>query len=119
MNIGDKISKSIKEGKWLNISYINKNGENTFYWIAVKDIDVLSKKLYVSMFNDKKSMNTFDSWIYFENIQSAEIIDLATYEVPDSLINKIEANIGKFDWLNYDHFNHNILNYYQDSVLVL
>ena len=29
MNIGDKISKAIKEGKWLSISYINKNDENT------------------------------------------------------------------------------------------
>ena len=38
MNIGDSVSKAIKEGKWLNISYINKSGENTFYWIAVKDI---------------------------------------------------------------------------------
>jgi len=35
MNIGDKISKAIKEGKWLSISYINKNDENTFYWIAI------------------------------------------------------------------------------------
>ena len=31
MNTGDIVSKAIKEGKWLNISYINKNDENTFY----------------------------------------------------------------------------------------
>ena len=38
MNIGDKVSKAIKEGKWLNISYVNKNDETTYYWIAVLDI---------------------------------------------------------------------------------
>ena len=114
MNIGDKISKAIKEGKWLNISYINQKGENTYYWIAVKDIDLDSHKLYVTAFNDKKSMKTFEYWIYFENIQQAEIIDLASYDVPDDLINKIEKNLSKCAWLNYDHFNHNVLNYYAE-----
>ena len=114
MNIGDKVSKAIKEGKWLNISYINKNGEKTFYWISVKDIDFDQKRLFVSMFNDKKSMNSFETWIYFDSIQSAQVIDFTSYEVPNSLINKIESNFSKCKWLNYDHFNHNILNYYAE-----
>ena len=114
MNIGDTLSKAIKEGKWLNISYINKNDENTFYWIAIKDIDFNRKSFYVSMFNDKKSMNSFDTWIYFESIQSAEVIDFTSYDVPDTLINKIENNLSQCAWLNYDHFNHNILNYYAE-----
>ncbi|MBO4594454.1 MAG: hypothetical protein J5697_01990 [Clostridia bacterium] len=48
MEIGGIISKAIKESKWLNISYINKNGENTFYWIAINDIDFERKTLFVS-----------------------------------------------------------------------
>ena len=52
MNIGDKVSRAIKEGKWLNVSYVNKNDENTFYWIAVKDIDFDTKRLFVSMFKN-------------------------------------------------------------------
>ena len=118
MNTGDIVSKAIKEGKWLNISYINKNDENTFYWIAIKDINFESKKFFVSMFNDKKSMNTFDSWISFDSIQNAEIIEFSSYEVPDNLINKIEHNLDKCKWLNYDHFNHNILNYYIECNLL-
>ena len=114
MNIGESISKAIKEGKWLNISYINKNNENTFYWIAIKDIDFDKKTFFVSMFNDKKSMNTFDTWIYFENIQSAEVIEFSSYERPDKLITKIEENLARCVWLNYDHFNHNVLNYYSE-----
>ena len=112
MNIGDKVSKAIKEGKWLNVSYINKNDENTFYWIAVKDIDFDKKRLFVSMFNDKKSMDTFNTWIYFDNIKNAEVIEFSSYDTPNKLIHKIENNLNKCKWLNYDHFNHNILNYY-------
>ncbi len=114
MNIGDKISRAIKEGKWLNISYINKNNENTFYWIAIKDIDFNRKSFYVSMFNDKKSLDVFDSWIYFDSIKSAEVVDFVSYDVSEKLINKIEKNLNKCVWLNYDHFNHNVLNYYSE-----
>lgn len=114
MNIGENISKAIKEGKWLNISYINKNGENTFYWVAIKDVDLDRKTFYVSMFNDKKSMNVYDTWISFQNIQSAEVITFSSYDRPDSLIFKIENNLDKCEWLHYDHFNHNILNYYAE-----
>ena len=64
------------------------------------------------MFNDKKSMDVFDAAVYFDGIQSADIIDFSSYEVPDSLIEKIEKNLSKCSWLNYDHFNHNVLNYY-------
>lgn len=71
MELGDKISKAIKEGKWLNISYINKNGDNTFYWIAIQDIDYKTKNLKVVGYNDKKSFDTFEGWISFDNIKSA------------------------------------------------
>ena len=118
MNIGDKISKAIKEGKWLSVSYTNKNEENTFYWLAIQDIDFNSKRLLVSIFNDKKSMDTLEAWIYFENIKEAHVIDFSSYDVPEQLINKIENNLDKCSWLNYDHFNHNILNYYIECNLL-
>ena len=114
MNISDNISKAIKESKWLNISYFNKNDENTFYWVAIKDIDFDKKTFYVSMFNDNKSMETFEAWIYFKNIQNAEVIEFSSYDRPDKLITKIEKNLDKCTWLNYDHFNHNVLNYYAE-----
>lgn len=112
MNISDKISKAIREGKWIDISYINKNNDNTYYWIAVKDIIFESKQLIVSIFNYNKSIETIDAPIYFDKIQSAEIINFSSYEVPDKLIEKIESNLSKCSWLNYDHFNNNVLNYY-------
>lgn len=114
MNIGDKISKAIKEGKWLEISYINQNAENTFYWIAIQDIDFINQKLFVSIFNDKKSFDVFNSWIYFNNIKDAKVIEFSSYDTNYKLINKIERNLDKCEWLSYEHFNNNILNYYDE-----
>lgn len=118
MNIGDNVSRAIKEGKWLIISYINKNEENTFYWIAVKDIDFYARKLFVSMFNDRKSMQTMDTWISFDNLKSAQIVEFSSYDVPEKLIDKIENNLDKCEWLQYDHFSHNVLNYYMECNLL-
>lgn len=112
MNIGDNISKAIKEGRWLHISYINKSNENTNYWIAINDIIFDQKKFKVRMFNPSISMDTIDADIYFDRIQTAEVIENTSYGVPDDLVDKIEKNLSKCEWLNYDHFNHNILNYY-------
>ena len=39
------ISDAIKRGKWLDISYKNSNNEITYFWIAIKDIDLKGKKL--------------------------------------------------------------------------
>lgn len=114
MSIGENISKAIKEGKWLHISYINQKKENTIYWIAIKDINFDRKSFTVAMFNPNKSMkvNDKDAFVFFENIRKADIIEFSSYDVPDTLINKIEKNLSKCTWLNYDHFNHNVLNYY-------
>ena len=114
MNIGETISKAIKESKWLNISYLNKDGEITFFWVSVLDINHRNKTLKVSLFNDKKSLTSLNGWINFENIKSAQIIEFSSYEIPIALLEKIENNLDKFEWLNYDKFNHNILNYYAE-----
>lgn len=112
MNIGKSISKAIKEGKWLDISYINQSGTKTYYWIAVNDINFDEKKLKVRMFNSTKSMDVFETWIAFDKIQSAQVIDLTSYDVPEKLVEKIERNLDKVQWLEFDSFNHNVLNYY-------
>lgn len=114
MNVGEIISKAIKEGKWINISYHQSDG-NTTFWIAVLDIaDNKKRKLKVSMFNDAKSLNALDVEIYFDKIISARIIDFSFYQPPTDLIEKIEKNLDKYQWLNYDSYNHNILKYYEE-----
>lgn len=106
------LSEGIKKGKWVDISYKNSQNETTYYWIAIKDIDLINKTLRVSIFNDRKSLNTIDTTIKFENILSAKILEFTTYETPLELIQKIESNREDAKWLKYETFNNNILRYY-------
>ncbi|MBO4695175.1 MAG: DNA helicase [Clostridia bacterium] len=112
MDIGESISKAIKESKWLKISYVNKNKENTFYWIAIKDINFKRKSLFVTIFNENKSTEVLDTWISFDGIKSAQVIDMTSYDRSDDLVEKIEKNFRLCPWLHYDLFNYNVLNYY-------
>lgn len=114
MTVGNTISKAIKEGKWININYQQKDAV-TIYWIAVIDIvDFENRILKVLIYNDKKSLNTIETCIKFDKIISAKVIEMSMYETPSNLIYKIEKNLIRCGWLNYDKFNHNILNYYKE-----
>ena len=111
-NIELVISEAIKNGKWIDISYRNNQNEITYYWIAVKDIDLKKKHLFVSIFNDQKSLDSLDAVIKFDRILSARILEFTTYETPNELINKIEQNRESAKWLKYETFNNNILRYF-------
>lgn len=111
-NIELVISEAIKTGKWIDISYINSKKEITYYWIAIKDIDLKKKLLYASIFNNQKSLNSLDATIKFNSILSAKILEFTSYETPIELINKIEHNKEDSKWLKYETFNNNILRYY-------
>ena len=106
------IAESIKKGKWIDISYKNNKNEITYYWIAVNDIDLKSRKISATCFNDQKSLECLNIKINFDNILSAKILDFSTYETPIELINKIEKNREDAKWLKYENFNNNILRYY-------
>lgn len=41
------IFKAIHEGKWLKIEYRNKGEEITKFWIGIRDLDILNRKLIV------------------------------------------------------------------------
>lgn len=114
MDILNHISKAIKEAKWLEITYQNKQHDTTQYWIAIKDIEPKSRELTVDMFNASKSMDSVRAKISFDRIKSATVLNFCTYEGADKLAAKIESNLDKFQWMNYDHFNHNVLNYYAE-----
>lgn len=111
-NIELLISESIKSGKWLDISYKNKNNEITYYWIAINDIDLKNKCIDAYIFNDKKSFDCLKANISFDRILSAKLLDFTTYEVNEKLIKKIETNKEDAAWLKYEYFNNNILKYY-------
>ena len=111
-NIELVLSEGIKTGKWIDISYKNSQNETTYYWIAIKDIDLKKRIIYASIFNDQKSLNCLDAIIKFDNILSAKLLHFTTYDTPLELINKIEKNREDAKWLKYESFNNNILRYY-------
>lgn len=118
MNIGSNISKAIKEGKWLSIRYQQDN-EVTTFWAAIKDINIDSKVFQVTLFNDMKSLDVISkAYIRFEKIISAEVIEFSDYEVPEELIEKIEDNLSKLSWLDFDRYDNNVLNYYNECSLL-
>lgn len=115
----DSVSKAIKESKWLDISYENKNGENTSFWISIEDIDFEKRSFRVNEFNINKTPHIrTDALVYFDKIKEAKIIELSCYDREDKLINKIENNLSLCSWLRYDHFDHNVLNYYTECNLL-
>lgn len=114
MNVGEIVSQAIKENKWIVIEYLNKENELTNYWISVIDVLPKERKLTVNIFNHTKSYESFSTDIKFDKIQSAKIIEFSNYDVSPDLIDRIENNPKDYEWLNYDKFNHNILNYYNE-----
>ena len=61
-------SKSIQSGKWLQIEYDNTTDQKrTFFWIAIEDIEIPSRRMKVKMFNPEKSRDVLDGTVYFDN----------------------------------------------------
>lgn len=104
------IGKAIREGKYLNITYKNKDGEITPFWISILDINA-NDELYVNMFNVTKDEPILNAKIFISSIQTAEILKFSHYDVTDTLIKKIDEDISlqKYD---FDRFDNNVLNYY-------
>jgi superfamily I DNA and/or RNA helicase len=120
-NIGNVISKAIKESKWLSVEYLNSNNDLTYFWCAIKDIEIVNKKLLIDAFNVQKSDNTSDGlltdiFISFEGIKKAVVVEGTNYSQNTSLITKIEANLSNLTWLNYSSFNNNTINYIRDCL---
>ncbi len=115
LSIGKTISKSIKENKWLNIKYINKNKEESSFWCAIIDIIIEKKSFKVEIFNVFKGIDAKSGSIYFNSITEAKVVEGTYYEVNQELIKKIELNIDKLEWLEFDNFNDKILEYYAEA----
>ena len=110
--IGREISKAIKENKWLKIAYRNTSNQVTYYWIYIMNINPRERKLYTSLFNDNISLDAkLTSWIYFDSILDAEVINLTCGRNNEKLIQKIESNPSAYDFLEYDEYSINTLYY--------
>jgi hypothetical protein len=64
------IGKSIREGKYLSITYKNRNGEISPFWISILDINA-NDELRVNMFNITKDEPVLGAKIFMSSILSA------------------------------------------------
>lgn len=104
------IGKAIREGKYLSITYKNKSGEITPFWISILDINA-KDELRVNMFNVMKDAPILDGKIFISGIQSAEILRFSHYDVPEKLIEKLERDVS-LQVYEFHRYDNNILNYY-------
>lgn len=109
-NITIAIGKAIREGRYLNIRYKNKDGEITPFWISILDINAKGE-LYVNIFNITKETPILNGKIFISGIQFAEILKFSCYDVPNKLIKKIE-NDNSLQKYGFDRYNDNLLSYY-------
>lgn len=114
MNIGAILSRAIKQGTWLYISYKNLREEVTYFWISIIDIFPEDKSLSVYGFNYEISTDVkrFDK-IYIERILSAQIIEGTYYQDHVNVMRKIDENYMSFEWLQYFDISEKVLSYYE------
>ena len=104
------IGKAIREGKYLNITYKNKSGEITPFWISILDINE-KNELRVNMLNVTKDDPIRDAKIFISGIQTAEILNFSHYDVPEKLLKNLDED-ERLQIYEFDRYDNNILNYY-------
>ena len=116
-SIGKVIVKAIRTGKWIYITYSSAGDSKTYFWIAIDDIEFGSDdiRLIVSMYNPDKNIDSaLPGKLYFSKVLTAKILDFTEYDVPDLLLNKLEQNMGRYEWLKYEQDISYLLDYYDD-----
>ncbi|MBF02435.1 MAG: DNA helicase [Flavobacterium sp.] len=104
------IGESIREGKYLSITYKNKQDEVKSFWISILDI-TSNDKIVVDMFNVMKDEPLLKRTISISSIQSAELLKFSHYEVPVQLLQKINED-ESLQVYEFDRYDNSILNYY-------
>ena len=93
-----EIFRAIHEGKWLSIEYRNKDSLVTKYWIGIKDLDPVRKRLLVDGLHLAK-LTTAELNIYVDSILQAAIIDGSYCPVNRELVEDIALNPQKYSSL--------------------
>jgi len=104
------IGEAIREGKYLSITYKNKEEKVNHFWISILDITG-NDRIVVDMFNVMKDEPLFKRTISISSILSAELLKFSHYDVPPELIRKIneDENLHVYE---FDRYSNDILNYY-------
>jgi len=105
--------RSIHEGKWLSIKYKNMRGEFTYYWIAVKNIDPVSKTMTADSLHLVKE-TVIELTMHIDSIEVSDVLDGTYCPINQSLVDDIRTHPEKYKNL-FGHIpNLRILNYLSD-----
>lgn len=116
-NIGKAIYQALEEEKWLHITY-NKEDGQTFFWLEILDILPKEKKITGWIRNYHKSGDKLWVRLPFEKIVSAFALDFTKALPRPRLLDKLNQHPEEYAWLDYPHFDNNILLYLRDCRLL-
>ena len=122
LSIKNTLYQAILENKWIEIDYVNKNKEETSFYIGIKDINPKKDQISCDIFNPYRSEALFNETLKRQNlvisysgIKKAEILEQSYYESPQELIDAIDNEDVLKDFLEVEHFDNNILRYLADA----
>ncbi len=105
------IFRAIHEGKWLSIEYHNKEGQDTKYWIGIRDLDVRNRTLEVDGLHlGMYTIKNLDR-IKIDSILTSRIIEGSFCPVNERLVEDIYLNPHKYYTLFDNTANLKILSY--------
>ncbi|MBP3710161.1 MAG: hypothetical protein J6I73_07170 [Treponema sp.] len=114
------ISQAIRQGKWLDVQYCNSKNQNKQFLFAVKDIDWNKYKLMGDLFNPmlEQEMYPFlaNKFIDFTRLQYARMMPDISYEVPESLLKKLETAEETEDFLQFNEQHHSLLTFLEQCI---
>ena len=105
-----ELFRAIHEGYWLAVEYHNQKNETTSYWIAVKDLDPLKRR--VRALGMHLGMYTFaDLYLHLDRISEARCLEGTWAPVNEELVKDIRENPEKYRSVFSGMTNLRILNY--------
>ncbi len=108
------IYKALMEDHWLYVSYVNREGENTKYYLGIADIDTEKEKILCDIFNSYKDLECLPHKvsISIEGIQDAVVMEESFYPTSDELIETLsDTSSDLYKYLEVDTMDNNILQY--------
>lgn len=116
-SVGQAIYQSIEEEKWLYITYDKPDGRK-YFWMEVSDILPKEKTILGKMRNFHLSDEIRDARISFDRIEEAVVLDFTKATPAPALWDRLNRNSEDYAWLDYPHFDNNILLYLRDCRLL-
>lgn len=119
LSLKNSIYQAIIHNKWLDVSYVNKKEETTYYFLGIKDINIDKGILICDIFNRAKGMEVLecgrrDLFVYIDSIKSATVLEQSYYDTPKALVDKVTTDKRVADYLEVVNFDNNILRYLSD-----